>query len=798
MKNEPAPARSLTSILVVPLLYAVLLPAFGAVAGESQPAAAGGQATAAGESPGAAPTAGVGPAAAWRIEGRVVTTSGSPIAGARVSVEAGGRRSEATTGSGGRFALDAPGPGELTLTVEAAGFLRVSRRLNAAGEAAGTEQKEKTGLVIVLSPALSERVATTAARIPMVLPETASSVTVLSAEDLAAAGAARLDDVLRQVPGFTLFRRSGSRTANPTSQGVSLRGIGASGASRALVIDDGVPLNDPFGGWVYWGRLPRMEIDSVEVLRGGASDLYGGAALAGVVNLERRQVGRPTLSAEAFYGSEATTGASLYAAGLRGGWGGAAAAELFRTDGYIPVAGEERGEVDTPAGSKDAAVELSGERHLTERDRLFLRGWWFDESRENGTRLQKNDTNIKQAAAGWDRRMDQGSLSLRFYASRQDYTQSFSAVSAPGRDTERLTRLQEVPSRAAGLGFEWNRELGAANRIVAGTDIRTVRGTSHEEIAATGSLQSAGGRQWIAGLFAEDIARLGTRCILTAGARWDRWRNGDANRTSNGSTTFLEDRSEGSVSPRVSLLVKAMGGLSFSASAYRSFRPPTLNELYRSFRVGSILTQANDQLRAETLKGAESGLRWDAASSRFFLRGDMFWMEVTDPIANVTISGTPGLITRQRENLGSLRSRGIELEADAHLGGGWKLSGGYMLADSVVTSFPANPSIEGRRVPQVPRHQITTQLRYSSASLGTFGAQARWNGGQFDDDRNQLRLDGFFVLDALWSGSLAGGVSLFVAGENLSDTRYAIGRTPVATLGAPRTMRAGLRFTIGP
>src|SRR2546426_2573154 len=141
----------------------------------------------------------------------------------------------------------------------------------------------------------------------MTVPEAASSLRVLSAEDLAAVGAARPDDVLRQVPGFTLFRRSGSRTANPTSQGVSLRGIGASGASRALVIDDGVPLNDPFGGWGYWGRPPRMEIDSVQLLRGGASHLYGRAAVAGGGHPQRKQVGEPLPSAETFFGSQGTT-----------------------------------------------------------------------------------------------------------------------------------------------------------------------------------------------------------------------------------------------------------------------------------------------------------------------------------------------------------------------------------------------------------------------------------------------------------------------------------------------------------
>src|SRR5204862_3002472 len=117
------------------------------------------------------------------------------------------------------------------------------------------------------------------------LVETPTSVVVLSRDDLNATAAFRTDDMLRQVPGFSLFRRTTSRTANPTAQGVSLRGLGASGASRALVLVDGVSLNDPYGGWVAWGRVPRAALARAEVLRGGGSDVYGGGAFGGAIQL---------------------------------------------------------------------------------------------------------------------------------------------------------------------------------------------------------------------------------------------------------------------------------------------------------------------------------------------------------------------------------------------------------------------------------------------------------------------------------------------------------------------------------
>ena len=155
-------------------------------------------------------------------------------------------------------------------------------------------------------PTVADEVTVTATRTEQRLADTAASVVVLSAADLAASAAPTVDDALRQVPGFSLFRRTGSRWANPTAQGVSLRGLGASGASRAAVLADGVPVNDPFGGWVAWGRVPRAALARVELMRGAASDLYGSGALGGVVQLVRRAARTPAVVADASWGERAS------------------------------------------------------------------------------------------------------------------------------------------------------------------------------------------------------------------------------------------------------------------------------------------------------------------------------------------------------------------------------------------------------------------------------------------------------------------------------------------------------------
>ncbi|HEV8628870.1 MAG TPA: TonB-dependent receptor plug domain-containing protein, partial [Thermoanaerobaculia bacterium] len=332
-------------------------------------------------------------------------------------------------------------------------------------------------------PTAHEEITVTATAVPTRLAETPAAVTLLDEDELVAAAPLTLDDLLRQVPGFTLFRRTGSRSANPTTQGASLRGIGGSGASRALVLADGIPLNDPFGGWVAWGRVPRLSLVRVEVLRGGASELYGSGALAGVVQLLRRPAGLPgdggSLLAEGSAGGERTASGGLWAAGRYGAWGASLAREGVTSAGYVPVARTERGPVDSPAGGRHRSVELTVERAAATGVRLFARGSGFDEHRANGTPLQENSTWLRELAAGLDHSLGGGAAAWRLWSTRERYFQTFSTVAAD-RASERLNRDQRVPSRVVGGTLRWTRPLGDRQTLVAGAETRKTRGESDE------------------------------------------------------------------------------------------------------------------------------------------------------------------------------------------------------------------------------------------------------------------------------------------------------------------------------
>jgi len=736
----------------------------------------------------AAPAADAAGTASIAIDGVVLDPERRPVPGARVTLTLAGARRVVLTGGDGRFLLRPPAAGEARLLIEAAGFPPADLTVPLGGSDLDLPP------VVLAQPTYSDEVVVTAAGTETRLGETAASMVTLSPDQLWAAGPTTIDAALRQVPGFALFRRSGSRTANPTSQGVTLRGMGASGASRAVVLDDGVPLNDAFGGWVYWARVPRAALGRVEILRGGGSDLYGSGGVGGVVQIFRNV--DPAALLEASYGSRSTPDGSAAGRLRHGEWSLASSAEAFRTDGYVAVARDERGPIDTAVASRHSAFDVALERAPSPALRAFVRGAYFEESRENGTPFQRNDTRLRQLSAGLDARAGADGFVVRAWTADETFDQTFSSVTV-NRAAERPTRAQRVPSSSAGLSGRWSRAAPGGRLWVAGGELSGVKGETDERVLGTAGepLESAGGRQWKAALFASSLMPIGPRVRVAGGVRYDAWRNERGRLTAGGVTTPLADRGEGALSPRLSLLVQATPRVSIAASAYRGFRAPTLNELYRSFRVGNVLTVANEKLAAERMGGVEAGTLV-TFSDRARLRANLFWMDLDRTVANVTLSVRPDLITRQRRNLGRARSRGLELDAEARLRRAWAVSFGYLFSDATVCEFAADTSLEGLRLPQVPRHAASLQLRYDGAEAAA-GVQARWTGVQFDDDQNRLPLRGFLTLDAEARKPIGRRLEAFLGGENLTGVRYDIGWTPVRTVGAPRSLRAGLRLRMG-
>jgi outer membrane receptor protein involved in Fe transport len=541
-------------------------------------------------------------------------------------------------------------------------------------------------------------------------------------------------------------------------------------------------------------------------LRGGASSLYGNNSLSGTVNiLPRRAEENFNFSAEIYGGTQNTFSGSTFFGFQRNDWTADFVAANFQTKGYITVDERVRGRADVFAGSRNSNLSARIGKSFNDTANVFFKTSYFGEVRTNGTGLQTNRTHLRQFILGGDWRISnlKSQISnLRFdwraYGGTQTYDQIFSAVSAD-RNSEILNRVQRVPAQNIGLSVSASAVVAENQTVVLGFETREVRGAS-DEIGVfnnrAASLSGAGGRERTIGFFVQDYARIGSRFVLAASARFDSWKNFAASSAtrmlSTNQTTVVNfsDRDETAFSPQISLLVQATKTLSFFALGSKSFRAPTLNELYRGFRVGNVVTLYNENLRAEQAVNFESGASYNR--NNFYVRGNFFWTKVSQPVSNVTLSIAPNLITRQRQNVGKTQTRGVEFEAETRLRA-FNLSVGYLLADSSVAEFPANRNLEGLFVPQVARHQFNFQTRYVKDDWN-FALQGRASSAQFDDDLNLFRLEPYFQLDAFAARRFKENLQVFVGIENIFNSRYSIGKTPVRTVSSPVNLRVGIRW----
>lgn len=659
-----------------------------------------------------------------------------------------------------------------------------------------------------LAPAgVAEQVTVTAYRAPLGDLESPAITRQLSSETLETTAAVSLDGKMRQLPGVELFRRSSSLVANPTSQGISLRGLGSTSASRTLVTEDDVPLNDPIGGWIHWEEQPELAIHSVELVRGGASSLYGSSAIGGVVNVRLAQPTAPTAELRSTYGGEGTYENSLLAEEKLGPWGGLIAGTILGTDGYIQEAPWQRGPVDTDSFVHSQSGLVLAD-HIAGPLRLFGRLSGFHESRGNGTSYQANATRLLRYATGADWQRPQGSaLTLRVYGSRERYWQTFSSITntpTPAEPTctyrcgESPTKFAEIPVNELGAAAHWSQPVTPGLLFLAGADVHDVRFWDDEQAyTGSGALTDTHDHQrdsapWIEALWTR------RQWTFTASAREDWFQNFDGQQVANSGSGFKPSATQPPkfdqrvFDPRLGITRKLGDHWALSASGFRAFRAPTPSELYRATQVGNQLTKANGSLRSERATGWETGV----ASQRNWgeIRASWFDTQINRPISAVTINPNSSPILLQRENLGQIESRGVALDFELAPRSWLSLDGGYQYAHATVTRGSVDL---GNWIPEVARNMATLNLRASKPRFGSLSLQGRMSGHMYDDDANTYVLHSYFRMEAYANHDLGHHLNLFAAGENLFDRTIEVGKTPTTTLGMPRVARAGVEIRLG-
>jgi len=649
----------------------------------------------------------------------------------------------------------------------------------------------------------------TATALPDPAAERAYSVETIDKKRLWNAPSTQLDQVLKDVPGLQLFRRSDARSGHPTSQGVTLRALGGNASSRALLVLDGVPQTDPFGGWVNWPAYDPISLSEVRVVRGGGSVANGPGALAGTIEMRSRVA--EDLSGGLEVGSRESVEARLFAGLPLGGGTMGISARGARGDGFIPITAGTRGPVDRTAPYKEASVRAYWSVPIGPDVDIQASGLGFVDRRDRGVDFTGNRTNGADASvrvAGRGR----WQWSALGYAQWRELYSSFASVNSDRTAATRVALQDSVPSHALGGRFEVRPPLKAGFELRLGGDFRATEGESRELFSYVGGeptrRRRAGGNSATAGLFAEAAADFGG-LTLSGGARLDRWRISDGKlleRVIATGAPLREDRfgeRSGWLPTARAGAVFETGGLSLRSAAYLGWRMPTLNELFRPFRAGADATAANPLLDPERLRGAELGVRYDRPN--FKLSATAFVNRLSDGIANVTLGHGPGVFPgvgfvgaggsyRQRQNLDSIRVRGIEASAEVRHGE-FTTNLGLSFTDAKVEGSGPAGELDGLRPAQTPRLMLNGGLSWQRGrkSVSIF---LRHVGTQFEDDLNQDKLKPATTLDAFTAWPLTSRLQLIVRAENLFDklVEAGIGGDGSVERATPRTLWIGLRF----
>lgn len=632
-------------------------------------------------------------------------------------------------------------------------------------------------------------------------------------DDLRKAAPRTIDEMLAKEPSFSLYRRQSSVFGNPTSAGVSLRNTGATAASRTLMLLDGIPQNDPFGGWVYWARYDAAALDSIRIVPAARAAVWGNQSPAGVIQMtgnepfeERHVIKIGGGSQETFSGStshqmmnaDKTRAISFSAFGLHSG-------------GFYAVDSSQRGTIDRKLDTDLAGAELKFAWLAAPGLSVEPMVSWYQENRGNGTPLTGNSSEALDLALRVTSADGDFSWQALGWHQRREFESVFSSVNAD-RTAETLALDQfDVPGRGTGAAFTALWDSGGPWTLSSGADTRFLSGETNETVG-TFRTREAGGDQAFLGIFGAAAYQVNERTRIDASIRLDGWRltNGRRNETSLKTGALLrtdnqDDRNGIEPSASVELTRKFRDDLTARISTGTAFRLPTLNELHRPFRVRSDIVEANPELDAERFFSIEGGLDW-CPEANLQMSATVFHHWISDAIANVPVTDPaqireifgaipPGGTGSQRQNVEQAQVSGIEgkiqwLPTDAV-----SLGLNALWTRTEFSESPSQPRLDGKPFPQAPDLRLIAHAEWRATEQFSLFTGCEYGASQYDDALASRSIPDFTSVRIGASWQVA-GATYQIRIENLLDEAIQTGLSSdgIRTLAAPRSLWLGAEW----
>ena len=733
----------------------------------------------------------------------------APVMGARVSIASPDR--VAITNENGTYILRDVPAGTYTVMATAIGRKPDSSSVAVtAGSSATLDISLKEGSLLLSSVIVS------ATRTAVEASKVAATVNVLGPEQVRQSPAREAQDLLREVPAVELPRTSS--LVGGTAQIVSIRGVDE---GRTAVLFDGIPVNDAWGEWIDWGRVPKASLDRVEVVEGGTSSLYGNGAMGGIISFFSRPLAPGAMTLGIDGGSrDAKHGYAAAGIPLIGALSANVIGDYQEKGGYNLIDPAKRGAVDVVSQSIQRNAYARLNYAPSANWSAFATGHLFGDSRATGTPLSKANRDQKHVDFGLNYgTVKSGMLTVRGWDGVQTENQRSTTIRSGGRAAEDSSLTAEIPSHDWGASAQWTKGgIPYLESFSVGGDYRHYQGDFNEiDFNTTGCPTatncgaftrsvSSGGAQSLSGVFAQIIAAPVAPLRIELSARVDRWDNSDGHSiATNVAPVAYPDSSKTAFSPRVGVKYQMFSQLAFHAAYYKAFRAPNLAELYRKSVSPTQITIPNPYLKAENAEGREVGfdlqpIDWMQVKGTFYVAD---YNNFNVPTA-LTATSTPprpaecGTVTtcRTRLNVNKSRSEGIEAYVAVHPVPQLFLSGAVNYDDARQQSGIA-AGLDPDKKPHINRVPSPKQTIRGTWSTKTFGDwTAMWRHEGHTTTLQGVWLEPFSVVDANVQRELMPGLRGFVSVENLTDKQYQINLSAatngIASFGMPRTVRVGL------
>ena len=593
------------------------------------------------------------------------------------------------------------------------------------------------------------------------LHRTPQAASVLDARSLRTSTAASLDAVLRTLPGFDRDRSN----APFTNYGQLRLSFAGAGSDRGALFVDGVPAQDGFGGQVDWNAFPTASIARAELLRGPGSALYGSGAIGGVLaltTLAPANVASGRLEASA---GGADRGAASFAAT---GPAGALQTSVFAATrrlayGVIPPGQTSRVDRTAVSTADTAHVRL---RSTTAHTTVDLDALASDDAQQDGRPNDGFSRSLRQAALTWARAGD-ATLAVTAFARATTLVNLADKPGTPGA----LLYTQHVPTSDVGGRARWDRALRDGTLALV-AERRIVTGNS-DQIAFDGTVQSdVAGTQRLDGVALQrtwDARRFGA----IAGVRYDAIE-----------THALGDRHAAAISPRLALRYDASSAVALRAAFGTGLRAAYLNELVRSFRIGTVLQQSNSSLVPERSRSTQLGFDVATQAARFAF--DYTGTRVSNAIGFRTLSAT----VQQRANFGRTATDAYTAEYDRGTACGRVRGFATAQHDRVVVGSAAQI---GKRLAYVPDSAASLSFERTVHAL-TGAVELSYSGPTFSDDLERQSLGSAVLVGGRLTLRAPDGTALSLAVDNLADKVYL---TSVDRIGPPASVTLRLSVPVG-